>query len=77
MNFSWRKSVKWGALAGIFFVLLNVFGDYMMLGNSIYEEFFTIKFYKKVVSTIVIWSLVSMFLDWLWFLITKKDLNKQ
>ena len=78
MNFNWKNSIKWGAGAGCIFFLLNIFGDYMLLGNSIYKEFYTINFYKPLISNIVLWSLCSMLFDWIGSLFAnKREANKK
>jgi len=65
MNFNWKNSAKWGAFTGFGFLLLNTLGDYMLVGNSIYKDFLTFNFYKKLVLTILLFSLCYMFFDWL------------
>lgn len=72
MNFSWKNSAKYGALTGLLFFLFNTFGDFMLLGNSIYKEFYTIEFYKPLVGNIVIFSLFSILFNWTISLFTKK-----
>ena len=77
MNFNWRNSAKWGAVAGCIFFLLNTFGDYMILGNSIYKEFYTISFYKPLIGIIILCSLSWILFDWIVSLFVKRYFNKK
>jgi hypothetical protein len=72
MNFNLLKSAKLGACVGFIFCLLNTLGDYMLVGNSIYKDFLTLNFYKKLVFTIVVFSLCNVFFDWLRSLFSNK-----
>ena len=78
MYFNWTNSAKWGAFTGFGFLLINNLGDYMLVGNSICKDFFTFNFYKKLVLTILIFSLFHMLFDWLISLLSnKKDAHKK
>ncbi len=78
MNFNWKNSAKWGAFTGFGFFMFRTFGDYMLLGNSICKEFYTINFYKPLVFHIVFWSLGGILFDWIGSLIAnKKESNKK
>ena len=77
MNFNWKNSIKWGAFAGFIFFLLNTFGDYMLLGNSIYKEFYTISFYKPLIGIIILSSLSWILFDWIVSLFVKRYFNKK
>jgi len=78
MNFNWKNSAKWGAFTGFGFLLLTTLGDYMLVGNSICKDFFTFNFYKKLVLTILVFSLGCVFFDRVLSLfLKKKDADKK
>lgn len=72
MKFNCKNSAKWGAFVGFIFFLINTLGDYMLVGNSIYKDFLTLNFYKKLVFAIVVFSMCYMFFDWLRSLFSNK-----
>ena len=50
----------------------------MLLGNSIYKEFYTISFYKPLIGNIAIWSLCWILFDWIGSLFAnKREANKK
>lgn len=78
MTFNWKNSIKWGFITGFGFFFFQTFGDYMLLGNSICKEFYTIQFYKPLVYSILFWSLSNMLFGWIGNLIAnKREANKK